>query len=135
MGVCAIINHSLLVSLLSFVLPCKTVLHAFFLSFILSHWLHRYLYNYFAATFSHFLFVFLLNKLNKHPILGRYCKKCYSSNMGRYCKKCYSSNMTCLNCNKKCYSSNMLQFKHNMGRYCKKCYSSNMTYFFKICNW
>ena len=64
--VCAPISHSppppLLppVSLLSFILPHKAVLRftCFFHSFISSHWLYCYLYNYFAATFSDFLFCF-----------------------------------------------------------------------------
>ena len=43
-----------------FILPFKAVLHAFFLSLILSHWLYQYLYNYFAATFI-YLFVCLLH--------------------------------------------------------------------------
>ena len=44
------------------VLPCKAVLHVLFFFFLFQafkrHWLHHYLYNYFAATFSHFLFCF-----------------------------------------------------------------------------
>ena len=40
------------------ILPFKAVLHAFFLSLILSHWLYQYLYNYFVATVI-YLFVCL----------------------------------------------------------------------------
>ena len=69
--VCAPINHSPPVSLLSFILLLfPSCFHAFFQSFILSHfyffnffilnrWLHYYLYKYFAATFSDFLCCFL----------------------------------------------------------------------------
>ena len=52
------IHPRLSLSFLSFILPYKAVLHAFFESFILSHWLHCYLYNHFATTFSDFLFYF-----------------------------------------------------------------------------
>ena len=41
-----------------FCLPYKAALHAFFHSFISSQWLSCYLYNYFAATLSDFLFCF-----------------------------------------------------------------------------
>ena len=58
--VCAPINHSPSVTLVSFILTYKAVLHAFFHSFILSHCLHCYLYNYFATTFLDFLSVFPL---------------------------------------------------------------------------
>ena len=50
------------ISLLSFILPSKSVLHAFFFFFYFKAFLHHYLYNYFATTFSHFLLSFL-NKL------------------------------------------------------------------------
>ena len=58
-------------SLLSFILSYKTVLHVclfFFYSFILNHWLHSYLNNYFTTTFSDFLFCFSLeiNLTNIH---------------------------------------------------------------------
>ena len=53
--VCAPINNSPPVSLLSFILQYKAVLLFFF---ILSHWLYHYLHNYFATTFPHFLFCF-----------------------------------------------------------------------------
>ena len=33
-------------------------MHAFFLTFISSHWFHRDLYNYFATAFPQFLFCF-----------------------------------------------------------------------------
>ena len=76
--VCVSINHSLLVS---FVSPYKAVLHTFFHSFILSHWLLCYLYNYFATTFSDFLFSFSFEiNLTNIPIFTqhvvRYCKNC-----------------------------------------------------------
>ena len=58
---CAPVNHSPLVCLLSFILLYKAVLYGFFVSFILSHWLHHYLYNYFATIFSHFWFCFSFN--------------------------------------------------------------------------
>ena len=35
-----------------FILPYKAVSYAFSPSFILSHWLHPYLCNYFAATYT-----------------------------------------------------------------------------------
>ena len=37
----ALINHSLPVSLVSFILPYKAVYMFFFLPFILNHWLHH----------------------------------------------------------------------------------------------
>ena len=73
--------------LLSFILLYKAVLHALFLSFILSHCLHRYLYNYFVTKFSHFLLCcFFWDKFNKHPIFTR-----LAHGQDRYCNNCYSS--------------------------------------------
>ena len=90
---CTPINHSPFASLLSFILPYEAVLHTFFLSLILSHWLHRYLYNYFAAAiFSHFLFCFsfeinLTNiQFSNIQHMGRCCKNCYSSSIDAFLK-------------------------------------------------
>ena len=58
-GVYAQIDHSSpYLPLLSFILRNKAALHVFFLSFILSHWLHHYLSSFFAKTFQHFLMCF-----------------------------------------------------------------------------
>ena len=40
-----------------------------FISFTLSHWLDHYLYNYFATTFSLFLFCYSF-EIKKHAILA-----------------------------------------------------------------
>ena len=61
-------------SLLSFILPYKAVLHTYLVSFILSHCLHLYLNNYFETTFADFLFLFFSNKLNKSPNFQTFSK-------------------------------------------------------------
>ena len=77
------INHSPPISLLSVILPYKAVLHVFFISFILSHWLHRYLYNYFPITFSDFLFCFSF-EMNLPNIQDRYCKNSTAWKVSKY---------------------------------------------------
>ena len=79
-------------SLLSLFYSVKLFYMLFFLSFILSHSPHRYLYNYFATTFSHFLFYFSF-KIYRANIqfpqiwhMYRYCKNCYSSNIDTFLK-------------------------------------------------
>ena len=55
--VCSPINHSPSAYLISFALPCKAVLHAFFSSFRFEPFVTP-LYSYFASTFSDFQFCF-----------------------------------------------------------------------------
>ena len=60
-----LINHPPFVSLFSLLFYHIKLFHMLFVSVVLSHWLHRYLYNYFATTFLQFLlcFFFFWNKL------------------------------------------------------------------------
>ena len=55
--VCAPVNQRP-TSLSSLLFYHIKLLHVFFISFILSRWLHHYLFNYFATAFSQFLFSF-----------------------------------------------------------------------------
>ena len=45
-------NNFFPVSFLSCILPYKAILHAFCLSYVLSHWLHYYLDNYFTTKYT-----------------------------------------------------------------------------------
>ena len=60
-----LINHPPFVSLFSLLFYHIKLFHMLFVSVVLSHWLHRYLYNYFATTFLLFLFCFFFFFWNK----------------------------------------------------------------------
>ena len=82
---CASINQSPNISLLSFISPYKAISYVPFSLFYFK--LHRYLYNYLAIIFSDFL-VCVSFEINLTCI--QFSHIC---NMSRYCKNSYSSNI------------------------------------------
>ena len=81
------IHPRLSLSFLSFVLPHKAVLHAFFDSFILSHWLHCYLYNHFATTFSDFLNIPPFNSNNTTEVKTKARKASIDEGKGAWARR------------------------------------------------